>query len=138
MLDLAHKVAASLNIICSRKFKQMNIRKLRTKRVEISRDRREKLIIVRKKIWLNNSGFQIGKMRTSCTINLKFEIVSVKWNFCYYLLLSLFYLLILLLKLFLFIASYFDTSQLVIQIFLFKRYFPSFQRDFVGKYVLTI
>ena len=132
MLDLAHKVAASLNIICSRKFKQMNIRKLRTKRVEISRDRREKLIIVRKKIWLNNSGFQIGKMQTSCTINLKFEIVSVKWNCCYYLLLSLFYLLILLLKLFLFIASYFDTSQLVIQIFLFKRYFPSFQRDFVG------
>ena len=51
-------------------------------------------------------------MRTSCTINLKFEIVSVKWNLCYYLLLSLFYLLILLLKLFLFIASYFDTSQL--------------------------
>ena len=88
-------------MIFFRKFKQICIGKvpernyfhtIPTKGVEIGRDRREKLAIAHEKIFLNNSGPEIGKIliRTSCTINLKFEIVYVKWDFYYYLLLSLF------------------------------------------------
>ena len=86
-------------MIFFRKFKQICIGKvpernyfhtIPTKGVEISRDRREKLVTAHEKIFLNNSGPEIGKILTSCTINLKFEIVYVKWDFYYYLLLSLF------------------------------------------------